>query len=273
MPAGPPWVTASWTGKLSTNAKGDQFSSTPIPGVVIMQQRGDDEPHTCTLGTAVQTRDGQPGFLTAGHCNVVNGSDLWLLPTADISGKDAKQLPGPYSDVAYSNSAIDPKFNAALDAAVVPLRANQLGGASTEMSMRYHVAGVLTTTAAKKLAAGTPICLNGAVTGLHCGVVDQADAGGKLRIRNADDAPADAKLSADGDSGAPVFVLDRQGRAVLVGLVSGGAKDEYAGKYAWATFLEADLAATDSKVILDPDVKAYEGGDYSNRTASVPLNR
>lgn len=262
------WVTAPWTGKLTQNnaPTRDQYSSTPIPGVVIMQQRGDDEPHNCTLGTAVQTATDQPAFLTAGHCNKVPGSDLWLLPTADISGRDAKKLPGPYVNVVDTGDGIDPKLDAAVDAAVVPLNPTQLGPASTELAMRYHVAGVMTAEAAKRLPKDTPICFDGAVSGLRCGAVQEARAGGRLLFTG--DTVGDEPFTQRGDSGAPVFVLDRQGRAVLVGLLSKGAS----GSAGWATYLEPNLAATNTRVILDPDVVPYTGDDYSKLTTD-PLNR
>lgn len=262
------WVTAPWTGKLNMNNSDtrDQYSSTPMPGVVIMQW-AEGQPaggKRCTLGAAVQTATG-PAMLTAGHCNRTPDAPLWLFPTADVSGADAKQLPKPYADAI--NTEVDPKLDAAVDVAVVPLNPTQLGPASTELAMRYHVAGVMTTNAARKLERGTPICFDGAVSGLQCGEVQEARAGGKLLFTG--DTVGDVPFVQHGDSGAPVFVLDRQGRAVLVGLVSKGAN----GPMGWATYLEADLIVTGTKAILDPDVVPYTGDDYSKLTATVPLNR
>ncbi|TXI59715.1 hypothetical protein [Mycolicibacterium mageritense] len=264
------WVTAPWTGKISMNNSDtrDQFSSTPMPGVVIMQW-AEGQPaggNRCTLGTAVQTDTG-PGFLTAGHCDETADAPLWLFPTADVSGVDAVKLPKPYTGAVDSDGKVDPKLNAAVDAALVPLNPGQLGEVSTELAQRYHVAGVLTADAAKRLPKDTPICFDGAVSGLQCGTVSNANSGGKLLMGG--DSTEARPFTKHGDSGAPVFVLDRQGRAVLVGLLSKGAE----GPIGWVTYLESNLIATGTKALLDPDVIPYSGDDYSKLTATAPLNR
>lgn len=253
----PTWVTAPWTGKVNANKAGDQFGGTPVPGITIAQANGESSPSRCTLGAAVRTEDGTPAFVTAGHCDERPGNQLWLYPSPDISGVDTIHLPKPYASVTDTNGKPDPDTGVVNDSAVVPL--TSLNPAATVIASRYRIAGMLTATAAKELAPKTPICFDGAVSGVRCGVVT-GDTGGVLGFSRGPDAPA--PFISRGDSGAPVFVLDSQGRAALVGLLS----ERIGEGIGRASYLEPALAKMHANVFLDSGISRFEGPDFSKRT-------
>ncbi|ORA27390.1 hypothetical protein BST13_30500 [Mycobacterium aquaticum] len=253
----PVWVTAPWTGKVNENKAGDQFGGTPVPGITIAQANGESSPSRCTLGAAVRTAEGAPAFITAGHCDERPGNQLWLYPSADISGVDTVHLPKPYTDVTDTDGKPDPDTGVVNDSALVPL--SGLNPAATVIASRYRIAGMLTATAAKELAPKTPICFDGAVSGVRCGVVT-GDTGGVLGFSREPGAPA--PFISPGDSGAPVFVLDSQGRAALVGLLS-----ERVGEgIGWASYLDSALSKMNAAVFLDSKVAPFKGVDFSRRT-------
>ncbi|SIF24634.1 chymotrypsin family serine protease [Mycobacteroides abscessus] len=259
----PEWVSVPWM-KVNANKGGDQFGGVPTPGIVIAQENGDGAPYRCTLGAAIHTADDTPAFLTAGHCDENPGHELWLYPSAEISGLDVVRLPQPYANVADSDDKRDPKTGVVSDHAVVPL--TKLSSYATVIAGNYRVAGVLTTTAAKALAAKTPICFDGAVSGLRCGVVSQGSDNGALRFASAPGAPTDnTPFISKGDSGGPVFVVDGQKRVALVGLLSSGTE---AGDTGWVSYLDSELAAVGAKAVLDPSVTRFDGSDYSASTTS-----
>lgn len=245
-PAAPPvWVTPSWTGKVNENDSDtrDQFGAVPTPGIVIAQQNGKGSPYRCTLGVAVRAVDNTSGFLTAGHCDEHPGNALQLYPTADVSGDDARVLPRTYVPVSKA---------AGVDAALVPL--DELTPAATVIAGRYRVAGVLTAAGVQQLVPpGTTVCVDGAVTGLHCGP----------RIADRDGRVAFAVATREGDSGAPVFAVDAQNRAALIGIVKGGDGGSFT-----ATYLDAALLATGTAAQLDPTVIAFDGPGFSRWIAT-----
>lgn len=61
-----------------------------------------------------------------------------------------------------------------------------------------------------------------------------------------------------GDSGGPVFVVDRQGRAALAGLVYGGDGPDTA-----ATYLEPALRRIGAKALLDSQVEPLAGNVFN----------
>ncbi|WP_131820237.1 chymotrypsin family serine protease [Mycobacteroides abscessus] len=254
------WVSVPWM-KVNTNDAGDQFGGVPTPGIVIAQENGSD-PYLCTLGVAILT-EGGPGFLTAGHCNERPGNELHLYPSTDITGTDSITLPQPYTSVSDSDGKPDPKTGVIADRAVVPLP--KLTPYASVIAGNYRVAGVLTTNTAKELGPGTPICFDGAVSGLRCGVVSQANASGALILTHAPGAPTDTPFISKGDSGGPVFVVDSQKRVALVGLLSQRTTDGSSGR---VSYLDSELAAVDAKAVLDPSVTHFDGSAYSTRTTS-----
>ncbi|WP_074356605.1 hypothetical protein [Mycobacteroides abscessus] len=255
----PEWISVPWM-KVNANAAGDQFGGVPTPGIVIAQENGTD-PYLCTLGVAVRTTIG-PGFLTAGHCNEHPGNELHLYPSADITGADSITLPSPYTDVSDSDGKPDPATGAATDHAVVPLP--KLTPYATVIAGNYRVAGVFTTDAAKKLSVDTPICFDGAVSGVRCGVV-KGDDNGALRFAAAPGAPTDTPFISKGDSGAAVFTVDSQKRVALVGLLSSGTK---AGDIGWASYLDAALGGVNAKAVLDSSATKFAGPSFSQRIST-----
>ncbi|KXW72988.1 hypothetical protein [Mycolicibacterium phlei] len=79
---------------------------------------------------------------------------------------------------------------------------------------KYPVVEVMPTEQVRKLPAGTPICVDGAWSGVHCSDLISADE--KIRYEHGTEG---------GDSGGPVFVVDREGRATLIGIHRGHDPD------------------------------------------------
>lgn len=249
----PVWVTAPWTGKVNANnnAKGIQFGGTPVPGIVIAQQVAEAR-KSCTIGVAVQAADIGNAFVTAGHCDRAPGGALFLYPEADTTDAGAKRLPASF---VKTDTHVVPDVATGLvgDSTLLPVPA--VDRAATKIADRYPIAGVLTTTAVRQLPPHTPVCFDGALSGVTCGALIDADDEGLLRF------DADGR---EGDSGGPVFLLDSQDRATLIGLVKGGDAD---GSDTTATYLEPALARLDAVVVLDPSVRPMDGPDFSNRRA------
>lgn len=248
----PTWVTAPWTGKVNANnnAKGIQFGGTPVPGVVIAQQVADSR-KSCTIGVAVQAADIGNAFVTAGHCDRAPGGALFLYPEADTTDAVAKQLPATFVKTD-THAVADIGTGLVSDSTLLPV--STVDRAATKIAGRYPIAGVLTTAAVKQLLADTPVCLDGAVSGLVCGRLVDADDDGLVRFDVG---------SRDGDSGGPVFLLDQQHRAVLIGIHKRGD-----GTTAAATYLEPALMRLGAGAMLDPSVQPMEGPDFSPRVTS-----
>ncbi len=195
------------------DAEGDQFSVTSVPGVKIGHRDAQGVAQKCTLGPAV-TNGTRTGFLIAGHCGGdqyaqinYDGSDPLLLGPA-VQAQDAP-TPQGYSDSAVIwTRAVDPS--------------------ATKIAGTWPVTGVMSVPDIRALPVGTPICLNGAVSGVRCSPLTAADD----KIRYAD-------IGDGGDSGAAVFVVDQKGGARLVGLLRGSDGDN--PNIGVATFLEPAL--------------------------------
>ncbi|OHU33358.1 hypothetical protein BKG79_22410 [Mycobacteroides chelonae] len=250
----PVWVTAPWTGKVNANKAGDQYGATPVPGITIAQKQGEASPYRCTIGPAVRSADHGPAFLTAGHCDKTSNSPLFVYPSPDISGADALQLPGVYT---RSDAHDTPDIGTGLvsDSALVPV--TSVARPATKIADKYAIAGVLTTAAVKQLPAGTPVCFDGARSGVQCGQLTAANDAGVVRF------DADGRI---GDSGGPVFLLDQQNRAVLIGIVKGGLED---GSDTSASYLEPALMRLGAAVELDPTVEPFTGNDFSDRISEA----
>ncbi|WP_157896136.1 hypothetical protein [Mycobacteroides chelonae] len=248
----PIWVTAPWTGKVNANnnPKGIQFGGTPVPGIVVAQQVAEAR-KSCTIGVAVQAAEVGNAFVTAGHCDRAPGGALFLYPEADSTDADAKQLPTTF--VKTDTHAVpDVGTGLVSDSTLLPV--STVDRAATKIAGRYPIAGVLTTAVVKQLPTDTPVCLDGAVSGLVCGQLVDADDGGLVRFDVG---------SRDGDSGGPVFLLDQQHRAVLIGIHKRGD-----GTTAAATYLEPALTRLGAGVMLDPSVQPMDGPDFSPRVTS-----
>lgn len=250
----PTWVTAPWTGKVNANQAGDQYGATPVPGITIAQKQGEASPYRCTIGPAVRTGDAGNAFITAGHCDKTPNSPLFVYPSPDISGADAQELSGRYT---RSEAQQTPDIGTGLvsDSALVPV--STVASGATKIANRYAIAGVLTAAAVKQLPSGTPVCFDGARSGVQCGALTNANDAGVVRF------DADGR---EGDSGGPVFLLDQQNRSVLIGIVKGGLED---GSDTSATYLEPALMRLGAAVALDPAVEPFTGNDFSGRISEA----
>ncbi|MDO2981391.1 MULTISPECIES: chymotrypsin family serine protease [Mycobacteriaceae] len=244
----PVWVTAPWTGKVNKNEKDDQYGSVPVPGIVIAQQRGSASPGRCTIGPAVYSADHGPGFVTAGHCDKLPGSPLLLYPTPSTSFDSAQQIPGRYLETEARDTA-DMGSGLVSDSTMVPVSA--IDPTATKIADRYAVAGVLTATAVEQLLPGTPVCFDGSSSGVVCGDLLNSNEDGRIRFDVS---------SLEGDSGAPVFLLDQRHRAVLIGIHKGGN-----GITASATYLDPALMRLGASVLLAPSVEPMDGPGLSPR--------
>lgn len=230
------WVEGSWQGSMPKNTHQAQYGDFPQPGITVIQAGQ----HACTIGPAVVG-----GFLTAGHCNEAPGRLVRLY--TDESAKNHIDVGG----FGESEMGLDPKTGSFRDWVTLNLT-GPVAVSATNIAGHYPVAGVLTLESARSLDAGTPICLDGAKSGTTCGRVLDPDEGGMLHI--------DVRTQG-GDSGAPVFVVDRQGRTALVGLVKGG--DGPTDTTSFITYLEPALQSLGAKVLLDPEVEPFSGKDFN----------
>lgn len=221
-----------------------RFSATAAPGVGVWEQ-GTDK--VCTLGPAVAPTMNldRRGYLTAKHCDQPGTAQAIIY--ADAAHADPRPL-GVYT----------PRKPNSLDATSLWLASD----AATPASIAGHpVAGVLTDTALKELASGRApapkVCVYGAVSGLACGDLIDAD---------------DRELTVDiptreGDSGAAVFLYDEGTRAVtLIGLVSSGNDS-----FTYATYLDEALRELGAKLVTDPAVSIASATDprYSDQAVTA----
>ena len=201
------WVDATGQGvELPRDSlKNAQYSpaAIPAPGVRITYQTFDGGTGGCTLGPAVRAGS-REGFLTAGHCATdavgpqrITGPDG--LPVRDL---------GSAEDVAFSHG-IPNGTGFAEDSAVIWTDA---GSPAAMIAGTWPVAGTLTVEEVRALPERTPICFAGAMTGgVACGPLLNARDPGGVHFGHAAEA---------GDSGAAAFLVDSEGSAWLVGIVS-----------------------------------------------------
>lgn len=209
-----------------------KYGSTPAPGIEIVhaktQTPGDTVP--CTLGPAVSS-----GYLTAGHCAKGFSPDQYLVgsPTGDLSLLGAAE-----------------SVNGPVDTAVIETNR----GPVTRIAHTWPVAGVLTPSGVRDLVPiGSNVCFDGAVSGVVCG----------KRVADRSERVAFDGVSVEGDSGAPVFVVDpTTRRAALVGILKGGNDVS-----STAVYLEAALLATSTAARLDPTAEPFDGQGFSQRIA------
>lgn len=204
----------------------------PAPGIKI--HRGPrDAGEMCTLGPAVTAESGLSAFLTAGHCWEYKGvreSQLAQVgsgvyrPLGPVEGVDGQLLEkDPYA-LGYIIS----------DEAVGDF---VIGG-------NWPVKRVMSAEEVQGLDPGTPICVNGAVAQIRCGSFIRADA----------EAVKFEPITNEGDSGAPVFVVDENDTAILIGVVAGLAEyeDDPSTRESAATLLGPTVDAGVFTPITDP---------------------
>lgn len=165
-------------------------SAAPMPGIELL-----DDSSSCTAGFATQGDDGGYYLLTSGHCDSHDGSqwtDLFETPLGRIT---ASEYDGEGRDAAIIR--LDP----------------EAGRPNGRIAGRYPVANALT---ADQIHVGMTICKVGARTGETCGPVTAV-------IGNVVETQV---FSTVGDSGSPGFVVNPDGSASAVGILTGGPEDD-----------------------------------------------
>ncbi|MDO3110465.1 chymotrypsin family serine protease [Mycobacteroides abscessus] len=218
------------------DTEGAQFGLTPLPGVRFSYYDAANEHQMCSLGPAIVD-----GFLTAGHCTAALRPTPAELSTSQDAYMSKQVRFGTVTGAADNGGSVD---SAAIRGVTVPAAATLIAG-------RYPVAGVLTRAGAFTLPPATPICLDGAKSGVICSPIHTA-AGDYLEFGNR---------SHDGDSGAAVFVVTPQDQALLIGILSGA---DSTGKYDQATYIEPVLQRLDAKVLVDKiAAQEFAGDEFS----------
>ncbi len=192
------WVDV--TGQGTTLPRDDehrQYSPTPVPGSAIFTwPAGGGEAGSCTLGVAVREVGGdRTGFLTAAHCGEAPYEPTQFLASG----------PGPGDVVAEPLGELTEMSDITDTGIIWTPRA-----AATNTIAGFPIGGSMSEEVVTELPKGTPICLDGAVSGVVCsplyGVVNNKISYGHTER---------------GDSGAPVFVVNGAGVATLIGVHSG----------------------------------------------------
>ncbi|RIR77098.1 hypothetical protein D2E65_16095 [Mycobacteroides abscessus] len=204
---------------------GSRFGSAVYPGIGVTQVGPDKSTMDCTAGPAVTG-----GVVVAGHCDKSPGGRVQVYPNAQGSSP----IPiGVITDAVQQQ--VDPVEDFAL------LRTSALAPGSTKIAGQWAVAGVLAEEAAEQaLPAGSPVCVNAAVTGVRCGAVLSTDDGdGEILF--------DVRTEI-GDSGAMVFAVNADtNAATLIGIVRGGDKVT-----STATYLAPALDKLHVSALVDP---------------------
>ncbi|ULP48017.1 S1 family peptidase [Mycolicibacter virginiensis] len=236
----PEWVAVTAAAPERDAVDGAQFGGEALPGVKLLHWKVDGPGDFCTIGPAITTA-AQRGFLTAAHCG--EGDPQQYLQR-DRDGEDVTEYvritegeDGFRDGIVIDSGALwDPPAQEA-----------------TSIAGKFPIGGVVTEAAARELPAGTPICIDGAITGVACGPLVTADDGGGLMhvglTRNG------------GDSGGVVFVVDgATQRAALVGLIKGGSRDRTTVA---VTYLEPALKRLGAQALTAPDAEPFTGSSFS----------
>ncbi|WP_237155711.1 S1 family peptidase [Mycobacteroides abscessus] len=200
--------------------------------IQLLQTAADGATARCTAGPAVAAAAAAAhrGYLAAGHCDEVPGSSL-------TAGGEAV---APYTGTRRGDRGVTVAWGAT-DA--------------TSTVAGHPVAGVLKQDVVQLLPQGTPVCMDSNVSGVRCGAVVENDATGIYL-----DLPAER-----GDSGAPLFLLDGQGRATLIGL----AEQRSAG-YTFGAHLDPLLAQMGAKALVDRTAAVDPAADPRYSSATTP---
>ena len=197
----------------------------------------------CTLGAGIRAGD-RTGFVTAGHC----GDDGMAVR---LDSRDGAPL-GVLSDV---DKSYDYDIGLQSDSAAV-WTTSPAPTAATVAGL--PVAGVMTHSGAMALKSGTPICFDGATSGLVCSPLKSA-----LLSSLVIDG-----VAVGGDSGSPVFVVDgNTGAATLLGIMSGSNAD-----LTEVAYLDPALERLGARALVDPTAAAAVAGDPRYSSNVSPLN-
>lgn len=188
----------------------------------------------CTAGPAIAAASTptRRGFVAAGHCDEVPGS------TVTVGGESIE----PYTDTRRGDRGVTVAWGTANAAPTVA------GG--------FKVAGVLKQPAVQRLEYGTPVCMDGAISGVRCGTVTENDASGiyvKMPIER-------------GDSGAPLFLVSDRGTATLIGIV-----EQRSNGFTFGAYLDPLLDEVGAKVLTDRTAAIDPSTDprYSSATSTI----
>lgn len=203
-PVAGPWVSIAGvygSGEVSNFTAADQ----PQPGVSIMQT-GDFAITTCTASWAVVSARLDVGYLTAGHCDKNQGAPIWMY--ANNAGTKKLSL----SPLQNAERGVDGTGHGHDSALFFLPPTQQATGYGTDVAEGVKLRGVMSVSQARQLPAGTPVCMNGSRSGLTCGPL--------IAARDTDLEWGGGAV--EGDSGAPVFVVDRRGDAMAIGMLQRG---------------------------------------------------
>lgn len=211
------------------------------PGGIISRIKPNGKLGNCTIGPALLGNE----VMTAGHCGPAGTPRL--LP----DGTQVGAVKNSIDEIPADGSAV-------LDAAVVQLTV-PTDAAAARVAGR-PIAGVMRTHDVSRLPEGTPVCFEGAKSGINCGPLLNATTQGM-------EIDVD---SAHGDSGAPVFVVDGRTQTVtLVGILSGSPlSDEHIMR---ATYLDSALSAMNATAVVDPAAAAEVADDDRYSVNVAPL--
>jgi hypothetical protein len=241
------WKTISAAVQQDNTPAHAQYGPLPYPGSYIGQEQPDNQLVDCTLGPLVRRATGSAqGFVTAGHCDVTFAADVYTF--AD---------PAATQHVLLGVLAASKDNDVTQDSAVLWSKV-PADPASTKIGGKFGVAGVMTLDAIHRLVPGakTPVCIDGAFSGISCGSLINADDAGLVRI---------ALPRTGGDSGGAAFLVDQFDRVLVIGTVQGGALD---GSSVTLMPLAPALERLSARVQLDPGVTPMTGVDYSTLVAS-----
>lgn len=218
------WMSRDW--------EGAQFGPVAMPGIGIGYFDAKYTSHLCTIGPAV-VAGSKRGFLTAGHCTADLGPTKHYLHSAvDLR----TTLPIVMGSELQAENASTPRGWS--DSGVIWTGA--VDPAAATIAGKWPVDGVMTVDDVRSLPVGTPVCINGARSGVVCSpLISAVD---KIRYRHVSDR---------GDSGASVFLVDAStGRATLIGLHRG--YDTNAPTVGEATYLEPVLQRLGASALTAP---------------------
>lgn len=227
----PKYVDVTGQGQVTVDDRGQQFAVAPTPGVLISHRTtattSSDGTSGCTLGPAV-TVGNRPAFLTAGHCSDSGASQY---ASTGPGPTDVRELGPAVQAVSEQASGVD----GVLDDRALIFTKDAAG--SSMMARTWPIAGSLPLERTRELPTGTPICVNAARSRIRCGGLISAT-GDRLRFE---------VVTEEGDSGAPVFVVDGHGRATVVALLLGGNDAT-----STSTFIEPTLRAFNATLLTAP---------------------
>ncbi|WP_434587596.1 S1 family peptidase [Streptomyces sp. A5-4] len=177
----------------------------------------------CSLGFNVTTQDGQPGFLTAGHCGVA--ADQWsdAQDGAPIGTVQAATFPGDgdFALVTYDDPAVE-----------APSTVDVGGGQTVEI------------TQAAEAAVGQQVSRMGSTTGLNDGAVTGLNATVNYPEGTVTGLVQTDVCAEPGDSGGALFTQDGS----AIGLTSGGSGDCTAGGETFFQPVTTALAAVGAEI-------------------------